>query len=57
MKWIKNEKNLIDIDYFREDLVIHVQQCFDNENFSIQFKTVNITHKTLSSILFFSFLG
>jgi hypothetical protein len=57
MKWIKNENNSIDIDYFREDLVIHTQQVFDNGNFSIQLKTVNITHKTLSSILFFSFLG
>ncbi|CAF1013659.1 unnamed protein product [Adineta steineri] len=39
LNWKKTEKNSIDIDYFRENLIIHVEQSFHNENFVIQFET------------------
>ncbi|CAF2693966.1 unnamed protein product [Rotaria sp. Silwood2] len=41
MDWIKSEKNSIDVDYFRDDLVIQTEQYFDDENFFIQFKMKN----------------
>jgi len=31
MNWRKSEKNSIDVDYFREDLIIHVEQFFDKK--------------------------
>ncbi|CAF3508170.1 unnamed protein product [Rotaria sordida] len=37
--WVKSETNSIDIDYFRENFLIHTKQYFDNENFFIEFKT------------------
>lgn len=55
MNWTKSERNSIDIDYFQKDLVIYVEQFFDDEIFFIQFKTVNIRQNIISNSFLFIF--